>query len=165
MTRLHAAQRDRHDVGAERARCVAAAMATASPVAISSNLSSTASMTGPSGAGLPSGLGSMRQNASHSGSGCDSRGSGSPAMSSSVTHCLPARRWSIETSSSRGSSYRTVTSSPPVARGGRVTTASARWSSRAARVSVQVRYWVRTSASGCRRRSSRTAGVTMRPNV
>ncbi|MEV0995843.1 hypothetical protein [Nonomuraea sp. NPDC050202] len=44
--------------GRKRATCGGtAAMATGSPVAISSSLSSTDWMTGPSGAGLPSGLG------------------------------------------------------------------------------------------------------------
>jgi len=67
-------------------------MATAWPLAMSSNLSSNASTNGPSGADLPSGRGSTRQYALQVGSG--SRGTGSPAMSSNVTDCRPAKRWS-----------------------------------------------------------------------
>jgi hypothetical protein len=66
------------------------AMATACPAAMSSSLSSRASIRGPPGAGRPSGRGSMRQYAFQAGSG--SRGMGSSAMSSRVTDSLPASR-------------------------------------------------------------------------
>ena len=62
-----------------------AVMVTACPEAMSSNLSSSASMNGPSGARRPSGRGSMRQKALHAGSECRTRGIGSSAMSSRVT--------------------------------------------------------------------------------
>jgi hypothetical protein len=81
-----------------------AVMATAWPEAMSSNLSSSASMIGPSGALRPSGRGSMRQKALQAGSECRTRGMGSSAMSSRVTDSLPARRWSMGTASTRGSS-------------------------------------------------------------
>jgi len=52
----------------------------------------------------PSGRGSMRQTALHAGSQSRTLGRGSSTMSSRVTDCLPARRWSRATTNTRGSS-------------------------------------------------------------
>ena len=75
----------------------------------------------------------MRQKAFQAGSQSRNFGMGSSAMSSMVTDCMPARRWSTGRITTRGSSWRIVTSRWSVEKGSAQTTASTRWSSSASR--------------------------------